>query len=174
MQGQILLSAVHRGTLFSYAGKTFVLLNGQAISRTTYPTLSTVWPSGAYGGGHTTTPMHMPNTAGLYLRGADFARGADPGSNSRTTLSGILPTASGVGSFQATALKSHSHVSGTQNGPYNSCMEGGGEGAERNITSSSQLGNGVVILSNTRPVTTNSSTDFDVDHTRVYMYICTS
>lgn len=174
MQGQIVSSAVHLGTSFTRGGTTFVLLNGQAISRTSYPALSAVWPSGAYGGGDTTTPMHMPNTAGLYLRGADFLRNADPDSNSRTTLSGSLPTSSGVGSFQASALQSHSHVSGTQNGPYNSAMDNGGEGAVRTSSSSSQLGTSIVRPTSTRPITTNASTDFDVDHTLVYLYICTS
>ena len=155
-------------------GATFVLLNGQAISRTSYPALSAVWPSGAYGGGDTTTPMHMPNTAGLYLRGADFLRNADPGSNSRTTLSGSLPTASGVGSFQATALISHSHASGTQSTSSSPMMGNGGESATRAISTVAQLGSGIVLPSSTRPVMTSASTDFDVDHTLVYMYICTA
>jgi hypothetical protein len=171
MRGQIILSAVHRGTGFSFQQRTYTLLNGQAISRSTFPDLSDVWPSGAYGGGGTTTPMHMPDTAGLYLRGADFNRSADPGSASRTALSGILPTGSNVGSFQSAALKSHAHVSGTQTGVGGSMMDNGSESTNRFASSADQLGTGFTLPTSSRPVRLAASPEFDVDHTLVFMYI---
>lgn len=174
MRGQIILSAVHRGTQFSFQQRTYTLLNGQAISRSSFADLSAVWPSGAYGGGSTSTPMHMPDTTGLYLRGADFGRSADPGSASRTALSGSLPTGSNVGSFQAAALKSHAHVSGTQTGVGASMMDNGSESANRFASSANTSGTGITLPTSSRPVRLAASPEFDVDHTLVYMYIVTA
>lgn len=170
MIGQIIYSAVHRGEVFTENGRTFALLNGQALSRTTYPDLSTLWPSGSFGGGDVDTPMHLPDTAGLYLRGVDLGRLSDAQAASRTALSGSRPVGDTPGSYQAAVLKTHAHVSGTAIGQSFEAMEGGGEstrtfpGATAVTTTSTKLAN------TARPVSITAG-GFDVDHMKVYMYI---
>ena len=58
--GQVILMFADQGAEFSAGSITCLKLNGQEASRTDHPTLSVVWPSGSYGGGNDTEPMHMP------------------------------------------------------------------------------------------------------------------
>lgn len=177
MIGQIILSTKHRGNVFTINNRTYILLNGQSVSRTAYPDLSSIWPSGTYGGGDTNSNMHMPNTADLQLRGADLGRSADPESGTRIALSGFLPSGTAVGSYQGAALRSHSHVSGSQNGPYTQPICPGGQtqvpyqmqGLTATTINTIKSPNVA-----TRPVAVLSgATDpiFQTDHTKCYFYI---
>lgn len=172
MEGQIIYSLVHRGDVFTENGRTWALLNGQALSRTTYPDLSNVWPSGSFGGGDVTTPMHLPNTKNLYLRGVDLGRLSDSQAASRTALSGFRPVGDTPGSYQAAALKTHAHVSGTAIGVLFSAMEGGGESTYNYPAASATTTFQTKLADTTRPISITAG-DFDVDHTKVFMYIST-
>ena len=165
-------SAVHRGNTFTANGRTWALLNGQALSRTTYPDLSALWPSGVFGGGDIDTPMHLPNTDGLYLRGVDLGRIADSQAASRVALSGVRPVGDTPGSFQASALKTHSHASGTAIGVGFTAMEGGGE-STRSFPSATAITTIQTKVANTNRPVSISGVVFEVDHFKVYMYIST-
>lgn len=129
MIGHIIISAFHKGTLFSANNASYALLNGQTLSRTAYPDLSAYWPVGAYGS--TANTMVLPDLggSGYYLRGHGYNNGYDPGISSRTTPSGTLPVApSGIGTFQTGLLKSHVHAAGTQDSSGYTFGQGGGDG----------------------------------------------
>ncbi len=177
MLGRVIFSCVHRGDVFVNNNVTYLLLNGQSASRTTYTEISSVWPSGAYGGGDITTDMHFPDVDGLCLRGADFESNNDPDKSTRTALSGFLPVGDEIGSFQANTIKSHSHVSGTQNLPHpDPRCGGGGEGPNStNPSSSSTTSTDIIGINENRPIHFNkSNVEFDVDTSRFYMYIAVS
>ena len=174
MIGRIIFSTVHRGTLFTSSNTTYVLLDGQSISRDDYPSLSAVWPSGQFGGGDVTEAMHLPDIDGLNLRGTDFGRGLDPDASSRTAISGHSPTGDRCGSLQAAGLKTHAHISGSQNVPHpNNRVGGGGEGPRSTSPSSSNVdGDAIIGLHTTRPIHFNKAdTLFEVDCGNYFMYI---
>lgn len=177
MIGQIVFSPIHRGNVCTINGRTYILLNGQSASRNTYPDLSSIWPSGTYGGGSTATNMNMPDTNNLLLRGVDLGRGGDEQAGLRVALSGFLPSGTAVGSYQAAALRSHSHVSGSQNGPSYPPICPGGEGAAPYQMSGLTATTINTVLSpsaSTRPVAVLSGANdpiFQVDHTKCYFYI---
>lgn len=129
MIGHVLLSAYHKGTLFSENNASYALMNGQLLSRTTYPTLSAYWPTGAYGS--TSNTMVLPDLggSGLYLRGHAYNNGYDPNLSTRTVTSGTLPVApSGIGTIQYATMKSHIHTEGTQSSAGYTFGQGGGDG----------------------------------------------
>ena len=174
MIGSIIFSSVYRGTTFSVLDFTYALLNGQSISRVTYPDFSNIWPSGCYGGGDTTTPAHLPNLNNIYLRGTDFNSNADPNASTRASISGILPSGNFCGSYQVGGLISHTHASGTQGPALPSTPNSGGEGnaptATYTIVSSG------TVVGDPRTVGTamefgKAGVDFDVANTRAYFYI---
>jgi len=174
MIGRIIFSLTHKGDVFEASGATYILLNGQEVDRTTYDQLSDVWASGCYGAGDVDSPMHMPDTNGLCLRGADFLSGNDVFVSTRTALSGVIPFGSGIGSYQVNQIKGHSHVSGSMEQTHPDCiMGGGGEGpGQASSTSSSTTVSTIEGLNKNRPIHFNkSSVQFDVDHTKVYYYI---
>lgn len=113
MIGHVIISAFHKGTIFNQGGQTFALMDGQILSRTEYPELDRVWPSGAYGS--TSTVMVLPDLSdGYYLRGHGFNSGVDPGISSRTVSSGTLPEApDDIGTFQTAGFQTHQHSLGT-------------------------------------------------------------
>ncbi|OUW91441.1 MAG: hypothetical protein CBD94_01620 [Gammaproteobacteria bacterium TMED234] len=112
MIGHITYSAVNKGTSFiSSTGATYVLMNNQTISRTSFPNLSVYWAIGSFGS--TATEMVIPDISYCQLRGVDLGRGADPDRADRVSISGILPSGEQTGSFQAGQMLSHVHVSGT-------------------------------------------------------------
>lgn len=176
MIGRIILSATHRGTIFSQGGATYALLNGQAVSRSTYPSLSAVWPSGMYGGGDTSAAtLHLPDTNNLYLRGNDYGRNADPNSSSRIALSGIAPSGIAIGSYQTGGTKAHVHISGTQaQDGGNLCGPGGEGGGSASLNGATSTQADVFMDARTagRPMQANTANvDYDVDHTKCYFYI---
>lgn len=170
--GRIVCSLYHMGTLTTINGRSYALLNGQSVSRSTYTGLSDVWPSGAYRS--TTSSMHLPDTNGLYLRGADFGSSNDPDVALRVALSGVLPSGTAVGSYQTANAKSHAHASGTQSATANQIYGGGGENA---TNSTGLVSTTDAIVSGTsasigRPIEFNkANVEFDVDNHVVYYYI---
>lgn len=170
MLGTILLSATHRGTIFSSNNSTYALLNGQLLSRNSYPSISAYWPTGAYGS--TSTTMVLPDlSTGYHLRGHSFQNGVDSGFASRTVPSGILPAApSGIGTFQTANMVSHTHPSGTQ-GTANGDGNGGGDS---NPTwpnfgpGTSAEASGFTVAT---AIGAASVTSFDVAHMKFYPYI---
>lgn len=168
--GRIVCSLYHFGTLATIQGTTFALLNGQSVSRSSYPTLSSVWPSGAYTS--TSVNIHLPQTNTLYLRGANFGSSGDPDSSVRVSLSGTQPSGHSVGSYQISNVKQHTHVSGSANTLGAVTIAGGGNVrpvSAAGTTTSATISSSVA---GTRPIEfNNANVDFDVDNTKVYFYI---
>jgi hypothetical protein len=68
--GVISVKSVHLGTVFTdVTGTVWLLCNGSAYPRATYPALSAVWPSGSYAS--TSTNIHLPNLNNIALRNYD-------------------------------------------------------------------------------------------------------
>jgi len=178
--GQIVLLLSDQGESFSAGTVKLYQLNGQSVSRVDSPNLSNIWPSGLYGAGDETTPMHMPNTDGLYLRGFAFNSDNDPEKATRFALSGIAPSGNQIGSYQGAQVLPHIHVSGSQfvPGPRQQ-QHGGGEPAGPRENQTFTQTNAVVrFTSETNgrfmEVSTEDTDIFDVDHTKVFYYICDS
>lgn len=168
MIGSVHLSASHRGTIYIEGSSTYALLNGQLLSRSSYPSLSLVWPEGAYGS--TPSTIVLPDlTDGYYLRGHDFGNGVDPNIDTRTTPSGIFPAApSGIGTFQSASMATHTHAGGNQttapsftNGPDPANLPIFGN---KTVDGPSSLPGAVVSGA---ALTTST----DLAHTKCYMYI---
>lgn len=58
----------------------FLVLNGQAVSRTTYAALFALYGT-VFGTGNGSTTFNLPDTRGLFLRGSNEGRGTDPAGN---------------------------------------------------------------------------------------------
>ena len=80
---------------------------GQQLSIAEYPELFDV--IGHVHGGLNTDYFFLPDTRGLFVRGVDGGRGADPDVASRIVGGGKDTTAEDVGSFQVDMFKSHTH-----------------------------------------------------------------
>jgi len=171
--GRVVCSFYHMGTLVDIQGTTFALLNGQSVSRSAYPSLSTVWPSGSYTSNATT--IVLPNANGLYLRGANLGSTNDPDGLLRVALSGVAPSGNAVGSYQTANVKSHAHASGTQGASNLFHRDGFEGGTSWTGTSTNTTSTPVVVgtsLSTNRPIEFNKAgVEFDVDNTLVYFYI---
>jgi len=168
--GRIVCSLYHLGTITTIQNTTFALLNGQSVSRSSYPTLSTLWPSGAYTS--TSTNIHLPQSNTLYLRGANFGGSGDPDSSVRAALSGTQPSGVSVGSYQISNVKQHLHASGTA--PVGATAPQSINESLTTITSasSSRVSTTSSSVAGTRPIQFNASgVEFDVDNTKVYFYI---
>lgn len=174
MIGSLVFSSVYRGPLLIVGDNTYALLNGQSVSRVTYPDFSTLWPSGVYGGGDQASPAHLPNLDTIYLRGTDFGRNADPDASTRAAISGVLPSGNFCGSYQAGGLKAHSHALGTQ-GPTTAQVPGGGGEGPRSTAIYTIVSSGTVVADPTTAGTPmefgKAGFNFDVDSTRCYFYI---
>ena len=168
--GRIVCSLYHLGTITTIQDTTFALLNGQSVSRSSYPTLSTLWPSGAYTS--TSTNIHLPQTNTLHLRGANFNGSGDLDSSVRIALSGTQPTGDFVGSYQIPNVKAHVHASGTAPADSQSNSPSSGPsytGTSSGDTTTSTLNSTVL---GTRPIELNKvGVEFEVDNTKVYFYI---
>jgi hypothetical protein len=93
-------SAVATGTVLWSATPAnnidgWLLMNGQAVSRTQYATLFAMIGTG-FGAGDGTTTFNLPNAGGYFIRGWDDGRGVDAGRALNT--------------FQAQAIISHTHI----------------------------------------------------------------
>lgn len=165
--GFVRLFPVHRGTSFVSAdNRTYLLCNGSSHSRATYPVLSSVWPSGAYGS--TSDNIHLPNLTDIELR-CWSAGGFDPEVNSRIALSGVLPVGSGCGSFQNAGMATHAHVD--DQGIL--IMSGGGGNPPSSTTvNKSLVTTDSITVSGTGNVGSADVTALKLPHTKVYYYIC--
>lgn len=169
--GRIVCSLYHLGTITTIQNTTFALLNGQSVSRSSYPALSTLWPSGAYTS--TSTNIHLPQTNTLHLRGVNFNGSGDLDSSVRIALSGTQPTGNAVGSYQIPNVKAHVHASGTAPADSNVNNNGGGGPAYTAATpvSTTTSTRSSTVLG-TRPIELNKvGVEFEVDNTKVYFYI---
>lgn len=170
MIGQLYFKCVHRGTLYTQDGSTYALCNGQAISRSTYSVLSSVWPEGSYGS--TANSIHLPNLNHLYVRGLDISRNADPQTLARTTLSGTAPSGVALGSYQPSNLVSHNHASGTLS---TGTVGGGGSGPYRYRTQLTKATQDTFLHSSVQAYTvlsgTTDSTVYEPAHIYCYPYI---
>jgi|DEB0MinimDraft_3_1074331.scaffolds.fasta_scaffold19090_1 hypothetical protein len=112
MLGQIVYSSYYRGVAYlDGTDKTFLYLNGQVVSRSSYPYLDPYFPVGTYGS--TLTNIVLPDLTGAYWRGVDLNRGADVGIATRTLPSGTLPAGSGLGTYQDASMLNHTHSLGS-------------------------------------------------------------
>src|SRR5690606_19064202 len=75
-------AAVPIGTIVSRIDNTvptgYLVLNGQAVSRSTYSVLYAAYGT-TYGNGNGTTTFNLPDLRGMFLRGLDESRGVDTG-----------------------------------------------------------------------------------------------
>jgi hypothetical protein len=112
MIGQTHFYSLHQGDVFEENGQSFACLNGQTLSRSSYPAFSDLWPSGFYGS--TDTICVLPDFNNSYLRGLDLGAGNDFQENSRYSPSGVFPSGAALGSFQDGSMQFHEHASGSQ------------------------------------------------------------
>lgn len=88
----------------------WVFLEGQAISRTTYPRLFALF-STTYGVGDGSTTFNLPDPRGRFPRVWDHAKGIDPDAGTRTAPAGSSITAGDhVGTLQDDAFETHTHL----------------------------------------------------------------
>ena len=108
------LSGVYVGSVMAWMTGTapdgWLIMDGSAISRTTYSDLFSVIGS-TYGDGDGTTTFNLPDTRGMFLRGVSGTSNADPDKGSRTDR-GDGTTGNNVGTKQGDQLKSHQHSTG--------------------------------------------------------------
>ncbi len=172
--GHIACKAAHVGATYQLRKETYHICDGSAISRATYAGLSALWPTGAYGS--TVSDIHLPDfREGVYFRGADLGRDVDEDYASRTVLSGgtTSPITSGVGSYQTANMVQHTHPYGTQ--PGFSRSNGGGDGnCCYPVSQGSFASPGPISITSPWPTASGdaSNSAFDVNHMRVYAYIC--
>jgi hypothetical protein len=84
---------------FASVPSTYLVCNGQAVSRTTYAALFAKIGT-TYGAGDGSTTFNLPDLRGEFIRGWDNGRGVDTGRV--------------LGSAQADALKAHNHQQGSE------------------------------------------------------------
>jgi len=174
--GSIKIFPVHLGDAFTAPnGVVYLLCNGKSYSRSTYSSLSTVWPSGSYGSDDVN--IHLPDLNNIALRGqTTYVNSFDPDVASRTALSGSLPTTSGIGSYQASELELHFHLDSQEfdqtyytagNAAFTQYQSNNGD-VPTTATVVSGYG-----TSSTPPVTLSgsSSSSLGLPHTKVYFYI---
>jgi len=88
----------------------YYLCNGDAYDRTSviaaelYAVIGTNW------GAPNATQFNVPDLRGVFLRGVDSGRNLDPDRNSRTSSTTNSATGDAPGSYQASALASHTHT----------------------------------------------------------------
>lgn len=178
MIGRITLYPVHRGEIFTDTnGKSHALCNGQIIARSSYPSISAQWPTGAYGS--TDDDMVMPDLSDNYLRmhAMNTNNNIDLGFDSRATSSGALPTAAQIGTFQSADFSSnHTHASGTQTQSQLRAAVVGAPGNFAPLASVNSQGPDTATIASLNPnqpisVGSASATAFDVAHVKFYPYI---
>ena len=105
-------NAVPAGTVNAYAGASaptgYLVADGSAISRTTYPNLFTAIGV-MYGNGNGSTTFNLPNYNGQFLRGVDNGQGTDLDAASRTNR-GDGTTGDAVGTKQTNQTLAHNHA----------------------------------------------------------------
>jgi len=168
--GFLKIFPVHRGDAFIGSdGTQYILLNGLSYSRQTYPLLSDIWPSGAYGSDDTN--MHMPDLNDVELRAWSSAGYFDPGVNSRIALSGTLPVGSGLGSFQDAEMQVHTHTDSSRGAGGLSTGNNPNRNCAQNTSFVDSTG---ITIEGTGVVGPADSTALKLPHTKVYFYIAAS
>lgn len=96
--------------------RNWLLLNGQAVSRTTWSKLFAMWGT-TYGAGDGSTTFNLPDVRDAFLIGASATKalGTTGGSNSKTITSANLPTHTHAidhdhAAFDTAAGGSHNHT----------------------------------------------------------------
>ena len=108
-----LAHSIPSGVIHAYGGVSapggWLLCDGTAYSRTTYAGLFAAIGT-AFGSGDGVTTFNVPDFRGRFLRGVDGAAGNDPDSGTRTAMNAGGNTGNQVGSVEADAFASHTHV----------------------------------------------------------------
>lgn len=145
------------GSIMAYAGSSdtgaFLLCDGRDISRSTYASLFAIIGT-TYGSGDGSTTFNLPDTRGLFLRGA--------GSQ---TISGIAYSGT-LGTKQGDQMQGHRHQTASQSG-----ANGGNVGPNTSGTGYMSLGifsNSTGVANSTPPIddTTGNGTPRTGSETR--------
>ena len=106
-QGQ----TIPAGVISAFGGTTapngYLICDGSAVSRTTYPDLFAAIGT-SFGAGDGSTTFNLPDLRGTFLRGVDGTAGKDPDKATRVAVNGGN-SGNAVGSYQADALQTHTH-----------------------------------------------------------------
>lgn len=116
----LIQALVPAGTMSPYGGSAapegWLLCDGSAVSRTSYPDLFTAIGT-TYGVGDGATTFNLPNLTGKYLKGG--APGSSGGANSVTIAKANLPaynlTVTDSGHSHGVSETAHSHAASTGN-----------------------------------------------------------
>jgi len=161
---------VHRGSVFTGAdGISYILCDGSSYPRSSFPSLSPVWPSGSYGSDDTN--IHVPDLTDIEIRCWSNQGAYDPDVNSRIALSGSFPVGSGIGSYQAAEMGLHAHVD--QQANLTMCGGGNDANAARNVNINSVATQNISIQG-TGSLGPNDSNALVLAHTKVFYYIAAS
>lgn len=117
------------GSIISYAGISvpagYLLCDGSAISRTSYPNLFAAIGT-SWGEGDGVTTFNLPDLRGRFLRGVDSGSGYDPDATSRTSEYPGGNTGDNVGSYQSDATsKNGLTATASVNGNHNHAISSG-------------------------------------------------
>lgn len=166
--GFLKIFPVHRGNVFVASdGITYLLCDGSSYARSSYPSLSPIWPSGAYNSDDTN--IHMPDLTDIEIRCWSSEGAFDPDVNSRIALSGVLPVGSGIGSFQDAEMITHAHVDRQAT---RTIAGGGGQlSTTRIITSAVETQNTSIATGGSGTIGAASSSALKLHHTKVFYYI---
>jgi microcystin-dependent protein len=104
--------ATPAGVVMAFAGTAvpsgYLLCDGRAVSRTTYPDLFAAIGTG-FGSGDGSTTFDLPDFRGRFLRGVDGAANRDPETSARTAAKAGGNAGNLVGSIQADQFAAHTH-----------------------------------------------------------------
>ena len=109
----------------------YYLCNGDAYSRTDVSAAELFTVIGTNWGAPNATQFNVPDLRGAFLRGVDAGRNLDPDRNSRTSYTNGSASGDAAGSFQQSALASHTH---TFNGSSTTTSSNGDHNHERSDT----------------------------------------
>lgn len=146
------------GSILAFGGDSapagFLMCQGSAVSRTTYPTLFALVGT-RFGEGDGSTTFNLPDFRGRFLRGLTGASTMDPDSASRTAMATGGATGNNVGSVQGHSFQSHFHLVGefnveAQSG--NGRAVAGGTAGPNSSTETGSGANSQPSTAETRPV----------------------
>jgi len=92
----------------------YLVLNGQAISRTTYSALYNLYGT-KYGNGDGSTTFNLPDLRGLFVRGLDEGKGIDVGRAIGSVQQGAVQNHTHTGTTASAGTHSHTGYTGTYN-----------------------------------------------------------
>lgn len=167
--GFLKIFPVHRGDVFIASdGISYLLCNGKSYARSSYPSLSPIWPSGAYGSDDTN--IHLPDLTDIELRAWSSEGAFDPDVNSRIALSGVLPVGSGIGSFQDAEMSKHAHV----DQQVNITIAGGGGQLSNQSVKLEDVNTENTTVQGAGSLGAADSNALVLHHTKVFYYIAAS